>query len=88
MVLVFLASELVSEKQGLNMFYPTTSESPSCQTRMMLVYLLAKPRINLGQFKEAFRELLTHYCPSKPAISLPKLHRRPDTPGGAAGTAG
>lgn len=81
MVLVFFASELESEKQGLNMFYLTTSEIPSCQTRMMLVYLLAEPRINLGEFKEAFRELLTHYYSSKPVISLPTLHHHAHYPG-------
>lgn len=81
MVLVFFASELDSEKQGLNMFYLSTSGIPSCQTRMMLVYLLAEPRVNLGEFKEAFRELLTQYYSSKPVISLPALHHRPHTPG-------
>lgn len=81
MGLVFFASELDSEKQGLNMFYLTTSGIPSCQTRMMLVYLLAELRINLGEFKEAFRELLTHYNSSKPVISLPTLYHHPHTPG-------
>lgn len=64
MVLVFFASELDSEKQGLNMFYLTASEIPSCQTWMMLVYPLAELRVNLGEFKEAFRELLTHHYSS------------------------
>lgn len=81
MLLVLFASELDSEKQGLNMFYLTMSGIPSCQTRMTLVYLLAELRVNLGEFKEAFRELLTHYYSSKPVISLPTLYHHPHNPG-------
>lgn len=55
---------------------------------MMLVYLLAKSGVILCGFKEAFRELLAHYCSSKPVISLPTLHHRPDAPGGAVGSPG
>lgn len=51
----------------------------------MLVYLLAKSGVTLCKFKEAFWELLTHYCSSKPVISLPTLHHRPNTPGSAVG---
>lgn len=88
MVLLFFASVLDSAKQGLNVFYLTFERKPACQTWMMLVYLLAKSGVILCEFKEAFRELLTHYCSFKPVISLPTLNHCPDTSAGAVGSAG
>lgn len=53
---------------------------------MMPVYLLAKAGVILYKFREAFQELLTHYCSSEPVISLPTVHHRPHSPGGAVGS--